>query len=391
MSPLSARTGWARAPNALASALARRRALGLPTLDLTTSNPTTALDDLGTAEALAQLAAPGTRRYDAEPLGSPTARHAVARYYAAHGVEVDPAQVVLTASTSEAYGWLFKLLCDPGDRALVAKPSYPLFEDLARLEGVRLDAFALERDAGWALDLDALRAARTPRTRALCVVHPNNPTGTFVRRDERAALVELAAEHRLAIVADEVFLDFAWRDDPRRAGSFAAVRDALTFTLSGLSKVVAAPQVKLGWIVVSGPPDARAEALARLELIADCYLSVSASAQHAAAPLLDARRAPQARVLARVEANRARLAEALSGGSPITQGHAEGGWYATLQLPRTRSEEAWSLALLDAGVLAQPGWFYDFAEEAWLVLSLLTPEGDFAEGLRILAEVVGDG
>lgn len=391
MSPLSARTAWPRAQNALAAALARRRALGLPTLDLTASNPTTALDDLGTDEALAQLAAPGTRRYDADPLGAPAARAAVARYYAAHGVTVEPSQVVLTASTSEAYGWLFKLLCDPGDRVLVAKPSYPLFEDLARLEGVGLDAFALERDARWALDLDALRAALTPRTRALSLVHPNNPTGTFVRRDERDEVVEIARARGLAIVADEVFLDFAWRDDPRRAGSFAAVTDALTFTLSGLSKVVAAPQVKLGWIVVSGPADARAEALARLELVADCYLSVSASAQHAAAALLASRSAAQSRVLARVESNRRRLAEALSGPTPITLGHADAGWYASLRLPRTRSEEAWVLALLGAGVLAQPGWFYDFAEEAWLVLSLLTREDDFAAGLRVILEVVGEG
>jgi aspartate/methionine/tyrosine aminotransferase len=388
---LSSRTSWPRTPNALTRALAARRARGDGILDLTASNPTVAFASLGTEPALAALAAPDVRVYAPEPLGMPAAREAVAGYYRARGVAVEPSQVVLTASSSEAYGWLFKLLCDPGDAVLVARPSYPLFDDLARLEGVSLDTFPLERDARWAMDLDALRASLRPRTRAVAVVHPNNPTGSFVRRSEAAALRSLAAERGLALVADEVFLDYAWREDPARFGSFAAVDDALTFTLSGLSKVAAAPQVKLGWIVVSGPRDLRDEALARLELVADCYLSVSAPAQHALGPLLALAGAAQGAIGARVAANLGALERALTASSPITAARVDGGWYAPLRLPRTRSEEAWVLALLDDGVLTQPGWFYDFAEEPWLVLSLLTPEAVFAEGVARIARRVMAG
>lgn len=392
MSPLSDRTAWPRAPNALSRAIAARRAAGAEVLDLTASNPTTAFADLGTDEAFGRLAAPGVRTYAPEPFGIASARAAVAGYYADLGVAVDPERVVLTASTSEAYGWLFKLLCDPGDRVLVARPSYPLFDDLARLEGVRLDPFPLERDARWGIDVDALVRAIRPETKAIAVVHPNNPTGTYARPAEVEALRAVARAHGLALLADEVFLDYAWEGRGARFGTFASVDDALTFTLSGLSKVAAAPQVKLGWIVVGGPAALRDEALARLELVADCYLSVSASAQHALPAMLAGRGAAQAVIRARVARNLRALDAALGAESPITRAHADGGWYATLRVPRTRSEEAWVLALLeDDGVLVQPGWFYDFAEEAWLVLSLLTEEEVFAEGVARLVRRVAAG
>lgn len=392
MTAFSRRTAWPRAQNAISLALAARRSRGEPVLDLTASNPTTAFTDLGTADAFAQLSSSGVRTYAPEPFGLDAARAAVSGYYADLGVSVDPSRVVLTASTSEAYGWLFKLLCDPGDRVLVARPSYPLFDDLARLEGVTLDPFPLERDARWSIDLDALVRAIRPETRAIALVHPNNPTGTYARRDEVDALRDIADKHRLALIADEVFLDYPWREDPSRFGSFAAISDALTFTLSGLSKVAAAPQVKLGWIVVGGPDALRHEALARLELVADCYLSVGAPAQHALPALLARRGAAQAVIRARVERNLRALDAALGADSPITRAHADGGWYATLRVPRTRAEEAWALALLeDDGVLVQPGWFYDFAEEAWLVVSLLTEEGVFREGITRLARRVAAG
>jgi aspartate/methionine/tyrosine aminotransferase len=384
---LSARTAWPRVPNALAEAVTARRAQGLRTLDLTASNPTAVFPQLPHDDVLAGLGDPLGRAYLPEPQGLLSAREAVAAYYAARGASVDPAQVVLTASTSEGYGWLFKLLCDPGDRVLVGRPGYPLFDDLARLEGVTLAPVPLRREAHWGIDLDALDDAVDPRTRALSVVHPNNPTGHFVSDDDRASLLARCAARGLALIVDEVFLDYGWDAPTPRARTFAGEVDALTFTLSGLSKVCAAPQVKLGWIVVSGPRAQRDEALARLELIADCYLSVSTAAQRATARLLARSAETREVLLRRVRENRATLRGALHPGSCITLGPAEAGWYATARLPRTRSEQDWALDLLRAGALAQPGWFYEFEDEAWLVLSLLTPAEDFAEGLAALTRL----
>ncbi len=388
---LSARTAWPRTPNALAEAVAARRAQGLGTLDLTASNPTEAFPRLPHDDVLEGLRDARLRAYRPEPQGLLEAREAVARYYAERGATVDPAQVVLTASTSEAYGWLFKLLCDPGDRVLVGRPGYPLFDDLARLEGVTLDAVPLRREARWGVDLDALDGAVGSRTRALSVVQPNNPTGHFVSVDDRAALLARCAEHGLALLVDEVFLDYGWGPPTSRARTFAGEVEALTFTLSGLSKVCAAPQVKLGWIVVSGPRAQRDEALARLELIADCYLSVSASAQLVAAELLARSAATRAVIGARVGANRAALQRTLRADSCVTLGPSEAGWYASARLPRTRSELDWALDLLRAGVLAQPGWFYEFDDEAWMVLSLLTPEDEFGQGVATLLRLAERG
>lgn len=388
---LSSRTAWPRAPNALAEALAARRAQGLRTLDLTASNPTAVFSRLPHDDLLEGPRGPAARAYLPEPQGLLDAREAVARYYAARGAVVDPAHVVLTASTSEAYGWLFKLLCDPGDRVVVARPGYPLFDDLARLEGVALDPVPLRREARWGVDLGALDESLAPRTRAISVVHPNNPTGHFADVDDRAALVARCAERGLALLVDEVFLDYAWGAPSPRARTFADEHGALTFTLSGLSKVCAAPQVKLGWIVVSGPRAQRDEALARLELIADCYLSVSAAAQLVAPALLAGADATRGVILSRVRENLAALGRAMPPASCVTLGPAEAGWYATARLPRTRSELDWVLDLARDGVAAQPGWFYEFEDEAWLVLSLLTPPTDFAEGTATLLRLAESG
>lgn len=388
----SSRASWNLTPNALAAALARRRAEGRPFDDLTESNPTRAGLALDYGETFEALASEPVTRYEPDPRGLAVARDAVRDYYRARGLTVDPERVVLTASTSEAYGWLFKLLCDPGDDVLVAHPSYPLFDDLAKLEGVSLRPFALTYEGRWELDLDGLREAVTPRTRAVLLVHPNNPTGSFVDRETLAGLVEVCRARGLCLVADEVFGDYGWAPDPARVESFVDVRAVLTFTLSGLSKVVALPQVKLGWIVVGGPDALRADALARLEMIADCYLSVSAPAQHAAAGFLARREPLQAAVLARVAENRAALRRAVGDGSRATLLAAEGGWYAVLRVPRTLTEEQWVLALLDRDdVLVHPGWFFDFDREAFLVISLLPPVAVFARAIaRVLARVACD-
>jgi len=385
---LSRRTRYALAPNALTLAIEARRARGAPFDDLTASNPTRVGLSPPEGALGPAVGAPGVGRYDPEPLGSFEARAAVAGYYAARGCPVDPARVALSASTSEAYGWLFKLLCDPGEEALVARPGYPLFDELARLEGVSLVDFPLAYEGRWALDLAALRDAVTPRTRALMLVHPNNPTGSLVSREARDALAELCAECGLALVVDEVFLDWAW-DEAARPETFAGESRCLTFTLGGLSKALLLPQVKLAWTAVGGPAEVRDEALARLELIADSYLSVSASAQLAARALLPRRAELAAPGLARVRANLAALRARVGAGSAATVLGAEAGWYAVLRVPATMTEDEWVLALLDdARALVQPGWFYDFARGAHLVVSLLPEPDVFAAAIdRVVARV----
>ena len=304
----------------------------------------------------------------------PSARAAVSEYYSGR---VDPSRILLTASTSEAYAFVFKLLADPGDEILVPRPSYPLFDFLAALEAVRVVQYPLVYHGSWTIDLDALAHSITPRTRAIVLVNPNNPTGSFLKQSELPELMTLCRDHSLAIISDEVFSDYALEPDPKLVHSLTGVTEVLTFCLSGLSKVVGLPQFKLGWIVTSGP------AFERLELIADTYLSVSAPVQCAAPVLLGLRTQLQDQILARVRANRAFLASHIGPASPWRLLATEGGWYAIVEAPRIQSEEEWVLSLLaNDGVLVQPGFFFDFEREAFLVLSLLTPEDIFREGVR---------
>jgi len=381
----SRRTAWPSAPNALTRALALRAAAGLDTVDLTVSNPTAVglqpLDDLG----LAALSLPASARYTPDPRGLRHAREAVAEYYAQRGQPIDPDHIVLTASTSEAYGWVFKLLCDPGDRVRVAHPSYPLFDDLAALEHVSLEPFALEHYGRWEFSAPP----PDPGARALLLVHPNNPTGHLLRRGERHEAVRWCAAHDAALVVDEVFLDAVATPPPDASDTFAGEEGCLTLVLSGLSKVAALPQLKLGWIVVSGPAALRDEALRRLEYLADCYLSVSAPVQHALPSLLAGRHRVQAAIAARVTSHRARLVAAFAD-SAVTVLGADAGWYAVLRLPRTDTDEAWALRALDAGVLVHPGYFFDFAAEGYAVVSLLPEPDDFHRGLQRLVRAWRD-
>ncbi|HEV8325490.1 MAG TPA: pyridoxal phosphate-dependent aminotransferase [Myxococcota bacterium] len=378
-------------PNRLTAALEARRAAGGPVLDLSESNPTRVGLDYP-ARLLDALAAPGAATYEPAPTGLPAARAAVASYYAARGHPIDPAHLVLCASTSEAYAWLFKLLAEPGEEVLVPAPCYPLFSLLAGLESVRVAHYPLQYDGRWHVDTDALRAAVTPATRALVVVNPNNPTGSFLHAAELAAMEELCRAHDLAIVSDEVFADYADAGgagagaDATRVPFAAAAARVLTFSLSGLSKVAALPQMKLGWIAAGGPEAARTAALARLEIVADTFLSVGAPVQHAAAALLAHAPALQRQIRARVAENRAALGAALRAAPAATLLHAEGGWYAVVRCPRTMSEEELCLALLaEDGVLVHPGYFFDFASESFLVLSLLPVPALFAEAAGRLA------
>ena len=324
--------------------------------------------------------------YEPLPAGTIAAREAVSAYYAARGHAVPVPRILLTASTSEAYGYLFKLLMNPGDEVLVSRPSYPLFEFLADMESVTVRQYALEYHGAWSMDMASIEAAMTPRTRAIVLVNPNNPTGSYVKQAELRALTALCARTGVALISDEVFADYALTDDLRRVTTLADVEECLTFSMSGLSKVAGLPQMKLGWIAVNGPAVLRMEAWEKLEWIADTYLSVSTPVQCAAAALLAAGETVQRQIRERTAANLAFAGETL-GGSAANILAVEGGWYTTLQVPRIRSEEEWTLLLLEqCGVLVQPGYFYDFAAEAYLVVSLLlTKPQVFREGVGRLA------
>jgi aspartate/methionine/tyrosine aminotransferase len=336
------------------------------------------------ARILTALSDPRALTYEPDPRGLGSARQAIAEEWRDLGVSISAERVLLTASTSEAYGFLFKLLCDPGDEVLVPAPSYPLFEHLAGFEGVRSVPYALGFDGAWFIDFERLSRARSERTRAIIVVSPNNPSGHYLRRAELERLAELG----LPLISDEVFASYALRRPPDAARSALETDRTLVFALSGLSKLAALPQLKAAWIGVGGPEAAVGEALSRLELIADSYLSVGAPVQLALPELLRARASSEAHILDRLRANLGVLEHAVKD-TPISVLPVEGGWYAVARLPRTQSEEAWALGLLrEQRVLAQPGYFYDFADEPFLVLSLLSPEAVFSLGVARLVEHV---
>jgi alanine-synthesizing transaminase len=380
---LSARSRLSRSPNQLFAALERRAAAGRAHLDLTVSNPTRAGLPLP-LDARAALANEAALVYEPEPFGLLPARRTVAELFAARGVPIDASRVVLTASTSEAYSFLFKLLCDPGDGVLVPRPSYPLLEHLCRYEGVECEPYLLRYDGAWHVDIASIVAARTERTRAIVVVTPNNPTGSYLKRDELARLAELG----LPIISDEVFAAYPVTDDPRRATSALEATSAAVFALDGLSKFAALPQMKLAWIAVGGPEASVVEALAGLELICDSFLSPSAAVQHALPALLAGSGEPRAAIQRRLARNYRVLSHRLSG-TALTPLAYEGGWYGVVRLPAVRTEIAWTLGLLEeCDVLVQPGFFYDFESEPFVVVSLLTDEAPLAEGVRRIVEYV---
>jgi len=374
----SSRTDWDVAENEFATAVRRLRESGREVFDLTVSNPTLCGFDYGGDALLAPLAEPQAMLYEPDPLGMLWARVAVAGYYREHGAEVATHRICLTTSTSEAYSYLFRLLCEPGDQVLVAQPSYPLFDFIARLDDVRLGGFPLWYSDGWHVDMQALELAVTERTRAVVVVHPNNPTGNFCSPEERGKLQEFCAQHGLALIVDEVFLDYAL--EGVRAESFAAgASPALTFVLSGLSKVCGLPQMKVSWMVVKGPEELVAGAMERLEVIGDTFLSVNAPMQFALPHWLRGRASIQSQIRARMVANLATLDAALAG-SGVDRLAMQGGWTAVLRVPRAGDFVA---ACLEAGVIVQPGEFYGLAEGR-VVVSLLTLPEVWARGLAWL-------
>lgn len=367
-------------PNALSRLLAGRRAAGEPVLDLTVSNPTACGFAYPGNEIRAALSAPPVLGYAPDPLGSPEAREAIAAH---HGHGLQAGNLLLTASTSEGYALLFKLLGDPGDEVLVPSPSYPLFEWLARLEGLQARTVPSYFHERWHLDLGALESAVTERTRAVVVVNPNNPTGHFLSRAEWAELTELCARRGLALLVDEVFADYSLEAPSDALPTALEDRDppCPLFLLSGLSKIAALPQVKLGWIAVRGP--GAPEHLEALAFLADQYLSVSASAQAAAPALLALAPGIQAQVRGRLRANLGALDRSLPGWPRLSRLPVEGGWSVLLRRPALDGDDACALRLLrETGVLVHPGSFFDLPGDGHLVLSLLTPEGVFSEGLE---------
>jgi alanine-synthesizing transaminase len=381
----SSRSPGDLSPNRLTAILQQLRLDGRRLIDLTQSNPTRAGFDYP-ADLLAPLAHPRGLTYRPQALGLSAAREAVVADYARRDVAITADRIALTASTSEAYSLLFKILCEPGDEVLIPRPSYPLFEHLARLDAVVPLPYVLEYHGSWGVDVPVLEQAMSPRTRAVLAVSPNNPTGSYLKRDELLAIERLCALHGAALVVDEVFADYPLpRGRAADVGNPLACRDALAFSLGGLSKTVGLPQAKLGWIAVGGPSALVTQALNRLEFVCDTYLSVSTPVQAAAAELLERGAPLRASIQTRVAANYRRLAEMSLGTPSVTLLDAEGGWSAVLRVPTLGSEEDLVLELLAAhGILVHPGYFFDFPRESFLVVSLLTPPPDFGDGVATI-------
>jgi aspartate/methionine/tyrosine aminotransferase len=371
-------------PNRFTEAVREALASNREILDLTISNPTRAGILYDQTAILNALRNEQSLDYDPQPKGLLSAREAVASYYGDRCESVDAENLVLTTSTSEGYAYVFRLLADPGAEVLVPKPSYPLFEFLADLQDVKLIPYPLIYDHGWQIDLHSLEQAVSAKTAAAVLVHANNPTGSYVSAEERARINQICAERGFALMVDEVFLDYT--HDGQRRPSFATNADALTFTLSGLSKISALPQMKLAWIAVSGPRELAREAMARLEVIADTYLSMNAPVQLAAPALLEQRRSVQPQLIDRLRHNLDELDRQLSSNPSCNRLDVEGGWYAVLRVPVTQSDENLAIALLrECGVLVHPGHFYDFTSDGYLVLSLITEPPAFCEGIsRVL-------
>jgi aspartate/methionine/tyrosine aminotransferase len=380
----SSRSAFPQEQNPLTLTLNALRSRGVPILDLTLSNPTRAGIAYDSDGILAALGNPAVLSYEPLPFGPLLARQAISQALRASSLGVPADRIVVTASSSESYSYLFKLLCDPGDEVLVPAPSYPLFEHLARFDAVTPVAYPIAFDGAWFIDFARLQSRIGARTRAVVVVSPNNPTGNYLTRPELAQLAELG----LPVISDEVFAPYELARPANAARSALECADVPVFALSGLSKLAALPQMKIGWIAMNGPPAAVATALARLELIGDAYLSPSAPSLAALPELLRLGQVSSADIVERMRENAKTLA-AVAAGASFSALPVQGGWSAVLRLPRIQSEERWVLGLLgEENVLTQPGYFYDFEDEPYAVVSLLTPPERFRDGLERIARHV---
>jgi alanine-synthesizing transaminase len=384
----SSRTNWNLTLNELSLLAAEKRNRGETILDLTESNPTrcgfllepSLLQSLSTAQSI---------HYDPQPRGLASARQSIAAWYASRGTIVDPESVFLTSGTSEAYSHVFRLLCNAGDSILVPKPSYPLFDYLCKLHDIEAIHYHLRYDDEWHIDVESLHDAVDKSTRAILLVHPNNPTGSYVTNDERVKLVEFARRHELALIVDEVFLDFGLSVSDRRSRSFAAERGVLTFSLNGISKLLALPQMKLAWLAVSGSDALLKQAISRLEVVADTYLSVGTPIQLALPELLKEGPSITRRIMDRIRHNYQHIGSMIDESSLVSLLTTEGGWNAILRLPNTMSDDAWALRLLkDCNVLVHPGHFFEISQNACVVISLLPHESVFSDGIAGILKAV---
>ncbi len=376
----SKRTAWNTEESALARAHRERVQAGLPVADLTASNPTRCGFDYA-ADLLDALKDARALNYDPQPLGLMRTREAVCAYYGDHGVKVEPGRILLTTSTSEAYSFLFKLLCDPGEEIVVPQPGYPLFDFLAALDDVRIRGAAMVYDHGWQIDPEGLRRSMTAETRAIVLVHPNNPTGHFAKRWEAEELARICRESETALIVDEVFLDYGI--DGEKAWSFAAGLGGVdVYAVSGLSKIAGLPQMKAAWIAASGPN--ADSAMERLEVIADTFLSMNAPVQEAIPAWIAGRGHIQRQILNRVRANLAELDRQLAAVDVVTRLKVEGGWYAVLRIPALQEDEKTVLELLGRGVWIHPGYFFGMEESGWLVVSLLAAAEEFSIGVKAI-------
>ena len=390
----SRRTDWHRRPNRLSASLETLRRSGRQIYDLTSANPTECGIAYPEGAIISSLSNPLSIAYQPNPRGLLSAREAISRYYEEKGIGVDPSNLFLTASTSEAYSLLFKLICDTGDQILIPQPSYPLFDYLSRLDDVVPVCYRLNYDLGWNIDLDSVRNGITASTRAIVIVNPHNPTGMFLKEADYRALKKIAAEHSLALIVDEVFIDFPLDRDQKAIPSSKVVstadeQEVLTFTLNGISKTAGLPQMKLGWILVGGDRKTVAEASGRLEILCDTFLSVNTPVQVALPALLEAGASVRSNILALVRSNYTRFCEAVPTDSACSVLNCEGGWYGILRVPRVMSDEEWSVGLLEStGVHAYPGYFFDFETDGFLVVSLVVREGIFETAVKKLIEFV---
>ncbi|HMD12989.1 MAG TPA: pyridoxal phosphate-dependent aminotransferase [Bacteroidota bacterium] len=385
----SRRTNWYRRQNRLADCLENRRASGKPIIDLTSSNPTECGFHYPHTAIIDAFSTPELVSYQPDPHGLILARKVVSDYYQTRGHSVDPSAIFLTASSSEAYSHIFKLLCNVNDTVLVPQPSYPLFEYLAQINDVHLDYYHLIYDNGWHIDFESIRHAISSSTKAIVIVNPHNPTGMFVDASEYSEIRELAIKHNLAIIVDEVFIDYSFESNPLPDRSYVTETQVLTFTLNGIAKMLGLPQMKLGWMIVGGPPKDRQEVVARMEILCDTFLSVNTPVQLAFPPIMAVAQSIHQEIARRVKANYKSLRSIILRSAPVSVLENEGGWYSILKVPNIKSDEQWTLGILEKkGVYVFPGYFFDFEPDAFLVVSLLIEEKKFISGIQTLLTFV---
>ena len=387
----SRRTNWPLTSNKLSLDLERLRSNKVSILDLTESNPTRCKFFYLQNNFLSSLSGEKNLQYSPASRGQLKARETICRYYAEKGSAVLPEQIFLTASTSEAYSYLFRLLVNPGEQVLFPSPSYPLFSFLGDLNDVCIDTYRLVYKNKWGVDLEGIEAIICEDTKALVMVNPNNPTGTFIHQEELERINALSQKHHFALISDEVFSDFAFNQDKNHL-SLVGNDQVLTFVLGGISKTLGLPQMKLSWIIVSGPKSLVEDAAARLEIISDTYLSVNTPVQNALPAWLRQRKVIQKEINGRIFQNFQFLKEQINAAPECTLLEGEGGWYAVLSIPDSYSEEKWILAFLNKDhVAVHPGYFFDFETEAHIVISLLPPPSTFQDGIKRILDRIKTG